>query len=503
MRAFADHLRSLTGWKLALLLLAAGGLMGWSQAPLNWVVVPFLSFPLLLLTLEGKAGRAVIWRGFLFSFGYFLFGLYWIAHALTVDLHQFWWLLPFAVAGIPFLLSLFHVAGIWLAQRYGGQGLARVVLLAALWSVAEYARGHLLSGFPWLLTGYVWVDVEAVRQIAAFVGAYGLSLWAVLLACLSPWFVPSRREAGFRLAMMAALALPVLALVPLTSAVPEGPAQSLRLRLVQPNMEQRIKLDPAAREADFATLLELTHQPGPVDLVIWPETAVPFRLAERADIRQWIAQNLPENALLVTGAVRREGPDYYNSVQVLNDVGEIVGTYDKSHLVPFGEYIPLRRYLPFDPIAGAGQFSAGPGPQTLQIAGLPSFSPLICYEVIFPGRIVNQQNRAQLLLNVTNDAWYGATHGPYQHLVLARMRAVEEGLPLLRAANTGISAVIDSHGRVVEHLPLDLKGVLNFNLELTATHKTIYASYGDFTVLFSLFVLILVSRLCVLNFKQR
>lgn len=490
------NLKSLSGWKLAVVLLAAGGLMGWGQAPLDWIWAPFLSFPVLLLVLEGQQGGAVFWRGFLFSFGYFLFGLYWIAHAMLVDLHQFWWALPLAVAGLPFILCLFHAAGIWATQKWGGEGLSRLCFFAALWSVAELVRGHIFTGFPWLLTGYVWADVDSVRNLAAYIGSYGLSFWAVLLASLVPLAGISRAALLGRAALALLLLIPVF-LLPETEAVPTG--QSVTLRLVQPNMAQSIKIDPVAREANFTSILEQTRLPptrDPVDMVIWPETAVPFRLAERADIRQMIAASLPGKAVLVTGAIRREGAQFFNSVQVLDHEGDVVAAYDKAHLVPFGEYIPFRDFLPFDPMAGGVDFSEGPGPRTLQLDGLPSFSPLICYEAIFPAQVVDQQKRPDLLINVTNDGWYGQTHGPAQHLGIARLRAVEEGIPLIRVANTGFTAVVDSHGRVAASLPPFQKAVLDFNLKLIADTKTVYATYADYPLIIMLMCLMFVCRLC-------
>lgn len=493
MIAFGARLSALSGWKLAALLLAAGGLMGWGQAPLNWWWSPFLSFPVLMLCLGACSGRAAFWRGFLFSFGYFLFGLYWIAHALFVDIQQFWWVLPFAVAGLPLVLALFHASGIWAAQKWGGTGLCRGLFFAACWSSAELLRGHLFTGFPWLLTGYLWVDVAPVRAMAAVIGTYGLSLWTLLLVALLPLGALPRRALLLRAQLAMLLFLPLVAL-PVQPDQLTG--QSIIVRLVQPNMAQAIKLDPVAREANFGAILEQTRLPGKVDLVIWPETAVPYRLSDRADIRQYIASNLPENAVLLTGAVRRDGQQFFNSVQAMNRQGELIGAYDKSHLVPFGEYIPFHKYLPFDPVAGGVDFTAGSGARTLRLADLPSFSPLICYESIFPSRVVDENDRPDMLINVTNDGWYGVTHGPFQHFAIARMRAVEEGLPLLRVANTGITAAVDSHGRVEALLPFAQKGVLDFNLKLIHANQTVYAIYHDFPLFLLLFALIFVCRLC-------
>jgi len=473
----ADKLTALAGWRRAGLVLALGGLLGWFHAPYNYWPLGFVCFPLFLWILSPLRGWAAFRAGWLFGFGYFLFGLYWIAHALFVDIVQFWWALPLAVAGLPMVLALYVALVAVLTQRWARPGLRQALLFALLWSIAEWLRGHLFTGFPWLLYGYVWNDVAVVRQLAALLGVYGLSFVAVLLACLPvAWSIVSQRR------VMGATALVLVALVwgwgLYWQSVPATPGPQLTLRLVQPNIEQTLKLDPAAREEQLIRLLTHTAVPGKVDAVIWPESAVPYRLTTRPDIRARIAANLPAGSVLLTGVVRDDGDKFYNSLIAMDGQGQVLGAYDKAHLVPFGEYIPFRQWLPFDPIAGAGEFSAGPGPQSLSFRSLPKVSPLICYEVIFPGAVSVVTDRPDWLLNITNDAWYGLTHGPYQHLQIARLRAVEEGRVLVRSANSGISAIIRPDGQVQSSLPLGIGGVLDSDIQLEQKAAP-FASYGS------------------------
>ena len=476
------RLRSVPVW---VQLIMAGGLLGWFQAPYNYWWLSFICVPWFLHLLGSAQGWRAYGRTWLFAYSYFVFGLYWVAHALFVDIAQFWWALPLAAGGLPIILAAFPAVAGWAVQKWGGTGLQRLLLFAVFWALMEWVRGHIFTGYPWLLAGYLWVDVSWARQLAAFSSAYGLTLWAMALAVLPCAWLPgsqiSRRKTVF-----VALLLLVPAIgwgVYWVQRVPAEDAQIVRLRLVQPNIPEHIKLDAQSRDHIYKTLLALSERPGNYQALLWPETALPFRLDERADIRSEIAAILPPEALLMTGVIRR-APDeagtmhYFNSMLVMNKFGEILGAYDKSHLVPFGEYIPFRNWLPFDPVAGGIDFTKGPGPRTLVFGNLPSVSPLICYEVIFPGQVVQAGHQPRWLLNITNDAWYGLTNGPYQHAEISRLRAVEEGVPIVRVANTGISFVADYHGFINGALPLGTEGVVDVDLP-TARLPTPYGRYGN------------------------
>jgi apolipoprotein N-acyltransferase len=379
-------------------------------------------------------------------------------------------------------------------------GIARPLLLASLWTAAEFTRGHILTGFPWNLIGYSWTEVGPVLQAASVVGAYGLGWLTVAWAALPGALAESRDGAwrpgrGGGVALSVGLAL--LAAVALAGALrlsaapaPGSPAADVpgaRLRLVQPNVEQSLKWRDSERAAIFRTLLTLSARPAepPPTAIIWPEAATPFLFEQSPEARVAAAAIVPSDGLLITGTPRATprpdgGHEFWNGLTALDHADAIRGTYDKFHLVPFGEYVPLRGILPMAMIApgGGGGFSAGPGPRTLHLPFLPPVSPLICYEVIFPGAVVDPDDRPAWLLNLTNDAWYGDTSGPYQHFGIARVRAVEQGLPLARAANTGISGVVDPYGRVIARLGLGQRGVVDAPLPRALAEAPPYPRFG-------------------------
>ena len=494
-------LRGLQGARRFFLLVALGGLCGWFFSPYNLWAVSLVSFPLFLTLSESTQGRRAFACGWAFGFGYFLLGLYWISNAMLVDIGELWWLYPFALSGLPALLALFWGAALWGLQKLGAQGLKRALLFAVIFAVTEWLRGHLLTGLPWLLLGYLWVDVEAVRSMAAVGGIYSLTLWALLLAALPYAFIQShsKRERGVVLALALLWVLLPVGSAAYVEALPVQTGEALKLRLIQPNIEQSMKFNPAAREANFAQLLEMTAKPGDYQVALWPESATSYLLDERADLRARIAQALPKGGYLVSGVVHRDGfGAFYNSVQVFDSHSATRATYDKQHLVPFGEFIPLHNYLPLPAIAAGINFSAGPGPRTLLVDALPGFSPLVCYDVIFPSRISGIP-APQWLLNVTNDAWYGNSHGPYQHLDISRLRAVEEGRSLVRVANSGISAIVNIRGNIETKIPLSTLGLTDYRLE-TQTIDTPYAKYGD--LLFVIFTILLLSFTLAIGHKR-
>lgn len=463
--------------------------------PAYLIPVLWLAFPALLRLLQGASPMRAFLLGWCFGFGYFVLGLYWISFALLTDIGQFWWLLPFAVAGLPAVLALFPALSacvfVTIPERWGlRRGAAGVIVFAVLWCAGEGLRGHILTGFPWHLIGYAWVGVPPLLQAAALFGVYGLSLVTVTAAAL-PY-------AGSVRALLAGLlGLGLLAgwgSWRLTQAdttwVPD-----VRLRLVQPNIDQRLKWAPGERDNNFARHLALSATEGsaPVTHIIWGETAVPAiprALEADAGRRLTMAAVTPEHGLILTGTPRVHPPAdpieaasprrYSNGLVALDRSGAVVGGFDKFHLVPFGEYMPLRRWLPLEPIAaGSIDFTPGPGPRTLHLPGLPPVSPLICYEVIFPAAVTDPTERPAWLLNLTNDAWYGHSAGPHQHFAIARARAVEEGLPLVRVANTGISGVIDGHGRIVAALGLGREGVVDAPLPHPLPSPPPYARFGN------------------------
>jgi len=453
-------------------LLAALGLGAASALALP----PLHAVPLLLLTLPGLLAllaSAPTWRraaliGIVFGWGHHIVGLYWVTHALFTDLASWWWLVPLAAPGLAVPVALFTAIPA-LAAWAARPGWPRIAAFAGAWVLAELLRGFLFTGFPWNLLGTVWAFAALPLQPAAFIGVHGLSLLTVLLASLPA--LQSRRWAGAGVVVLVAW----MAFGAWRLAEPAPPPQPVRLVLVQGNIAQDVKWQADQRMPIFQRYLALTElaaraareaEPQATIAAIWPETASPFLLAQDEQARRLAAATLPANSVLLAGAIRAEWAADGSLARVFNSLvgvgpdASVLGVADKVHLVPFGEYMPLGGLLPIRMVVGGMDFSAGPGLRNLEIGALPPIGPLICYEVIFPGQVIGPQ-RPDWLLNVTNDAWFGLSAGPFQHLAAARLRAVEEGLPMVRAAQTGISAVFDSRGRLQARLGLGQTGTVS------------------------------------------
>jgi apolipoprotein N-acyltransferase len=483
------RLARLDGWPRALAGLGLGALAVLALPPFDLTPALLIAFPGLLFLLDGVASaRGALALGWWFGFGFHLAGLYWLAIPLLIDGASFAWAVPFAVAGLPAFLGLFSAAALWLTWVTGWRGSARVLALALAWTALEWLRGHVLTGFPWNLIGSAWSDCPVLAQPAAIFGAYGLSLLTVAGAA-----IPARLgEADGRRPLLAAFAAFLLIAgggwLRLATAEP-GDVPGVRLRIVQGNVPQHLKFEPEQRLPILNRYLELTRRPSetPITHVIWPETALPYPVLRDPPPILPLAGSVPRGGALVTGAVRvtAQGVTPWqvsNGLIVLDDTGRQAAAYDKEHLVPFGEYQPLRRLMPASwTLVGDVDFSTGPGPETLNIPGAPPAGALICYEAIFPGAVIDRRTRPAWLINVTNDAWYGRSTGPYQHFASARLRAIEEGVPLARAANNGISAVVDAYGRIRARLGLGETGVVDSPLPKAVTEMTLYARFGDTT----------------------
>ncbi|HUD51518.1 apolipoprotein N-acyltransferase [Parvibaculum sp.] len=532
LERIAREVALLRGWRRLLAAFAAGSLSVLALAPVHFLPILFVTFPVLVWLLDGLGGPASIALGedaaatrrrmllgggaigWWFGFGYFLFGLHWIGYAFMVEAEKFAIFMPFAVTLLPAGLALFTGAATALARAFWLPGYLRIVSLAIAWCIFEWLRGHVLTGFPWNLVGESFAGSLALMQWAAVVGAYGLSFIAILIVASPAFFDPHARAADIHsvglsireilIAPFAALAALALlwagGTLRLTAAEthPVGP-DDVMLRIVQPDIPQTEKWKPESRLAILGEFLRMSADPtpaapaglGPRSIVVWPESALAIFLAREPYVLSAISRMLPKGALLITGSVRGEpAPDgppdtlarFYNSLYVVNSDGRIVGTYDKFHLVPFGEYLPFHRWLErigLHKLAKLqGSFDVGPGPVTLALPGRPPVSPLICYEIIFPEAVVAAGERPAWIVNVTNDAWFGSSSGPYQHLSQVRLRAVEQGLPVARAANTGISAVIDPYGRILAKKALNTPGVIDMALP-RALSPTPYAMAGD------------------------
>jgi apolipoprotein N-acyltransferase len=492
------------GLPRALIAFLAGAASTLGMPPLDVWPALFLTFPVMVWLIDGAVGRgngvlAAAIAGWCFGFGYFLSGLYWVGSAFLVDADIFGWLMPFAVMTLPAGLALFTAFGFALARLLWTRGAARILTLAAALTLAEWLRGHVLTGFPWNAFGYALTGSLVLAQAAALVGLWGLTFIAIA-AFASPAVLADDAADTRRRWLAPATAAAVLAGLAVYGAVrlattPTRFVEGVRLRIMQPDIPQNQRFSYSAKNEVMRRYIELsrrTTSTGTIDGVthlIWPESAFPFFLTREPDALAAIARLLPETAVLITGGARyaesASAPGRvraYNSVYVVDRQGTALPVYDKVWLVPFGEFLPLRSLLERlgieQLIRVPGGFLAGDRRESVTTPLAPRFVPLVCYEVIFPHALVPSGERPGWLLNLTNDGWFGATAGPYQHLQQARVRAIEEGLPLVRAANTGISAVIDPLGRIVTVLPLGREGILDSALPDRTTVPP-YARIGD------------------------
>lgn len=501
------------GWPRRLVAMAAGATGALALAPFGLLPALALSMTLAVWLLDGVAAprrlsvlKPAFATGFWFGFGYHLAGLWWLGAAFLVEADRFAWAMPLGVVALPAGLALFHGLGFALARLIWSHGSGRIVALAAGLSISEWLRATILTGFPWNAYGMALGEHLWLAQAAALLGLHGLTALALVMAAAPATLVAPEPAARWRMPVLAALVL--VGLIAFGGwRVPSAPVPlvaDVRLRVMQPNVPQDDKFRAENGDAILRRYLALSDRAtsprsmGVADAthLIWPESAFPFLLARNATALAQIAALLPPGVTLVTGAARgieplpgERGFRYRNAIHVVGDDGTILASYDKVHLVPFGEYLPLGEAIAWlngllgvdlrQFVAIPGGFEAGERRTLLPVPGLPPVAPLICYEAIFPGAVTpDDAARPGLLLNLTNDAWFGRTPGPRQHLMQARLRTIEEGLPMVRAANTGISAVIDPYGRILASLPLGQEGVLDSGLP-RALDPTIYTRFRD------------------------
>ncbi len=474
-----NRLAELRGWRADLAAALAGAVSALAFPPIFILPCLLVGIPGLLCLIQAAPGQMVAARrGFWFGFGLHLVGLYWITEAILIEAERFWWLVPLAVPALSAVLAVFvavPAAVAWRAQA----GWRASITLAGAWVLADIARQFVATGFPWNPLGSVWEFPGRVGDImiqpAALVGVHGLTLATILLASLPllSW--------RWRVGGVALLALwcgfGVFRLDQPLPAGPDlhGPGQpgvNPTVLLIQGNVAQGQKWNRTLMASIFRRYLDLTREAvasagDHPAVVVWPETASPAQLQTDGPARDMIAE-AANGATALVGAVRFDADDRpRNSLFALGATGLIEGIYDKWHLVPFGEYVPDWLPLGFQIVPGGG-FARGPGPRTLHIPGLPPVGVLICYEAIFSGQVIDESHRPDWIVNVTNDAWFGNSTGPRQHLAAARLRAVEEGLPLLRAANTGISVAFDARGHELGRLGLQTTGILSIELPNSA-----------------------------------
>lgn len=519
----AEHIILLEGWPRWFLAFAAGAVAALSLQPVNALPALALAFPVLVWLIDGLAvpkRRRLAWHafaiGWCFGFGYFLAGLWWLGAAFVIGGEQFIWLLPLGVIGLPAGLAIFMGLGIVLARALWSSGAFRLFALAFALGMSEFARASILTGFPWNGFGQAFADHLLLAQGASLIGAEGLGLLAIVIFA-APATLGTGRTPVARWAMPALAIVLVAALAGFGFArmLPTGGQRGdlgriamvpdVKLRIMQPNVAQEEKnkagsgaeiLDRYLKLSDRSTgpqnagLADVTH-------LFWPEAPFPFVLDREPRALEAISRQLSGGTVLVTGSIRaEEAPDltrrfrFFNAIQVLDRNG-LVGSYDKVHLVPFGEYLPFENVLRAvgleQFVRVIGGFSAGAERKPLDIPGLPGSVPVICFETIFPRELASSVTGSAVFVNVTNDAWFGRTSGPYQHLAQARLRSIEFGQPMVRAANSGISAVIDPFGRILVSLPLDRADVIDSPLPAglagTLYSQTIWYSYATVMIL--------------------
>ena len=491
MERLAGKVILLWGWRRALLAFVAGALLVLTQAPYDFFAAGFVSFPILVWLLDGATsggGRRIFARlkpgfatGFWFGFGYFLAGLWWIGAAFLVDAEAYAWAMPVGVLFLPALLAVFYGFAAAAARLFWSDGIGRIAVLAAAFGVGEWLRGVVFTGFPWNAVGYGVMPIPLLMQPAAVFGMVGMNTLAVFAFSLPALLGGARhRVAGLVTLLLLAMAQAGFGAYRLHDEPEEG-ARAIDVRIVQTAIDQVQKWDKEMREKVFRSLLDQSRA-APEDgrkaptLILWPETSVPYLFTRDGGAIAALADALADGQTLIAGAVRVEGNEgagdkqrFYNSAVVIDDKGGIVDAADKVHLVPGGEFLPFEEFFAWlgvdQLVAGPNNFVAGSSRHIIDIGGLRAV-PFICYEVIFADEVYRQSMGGDLLINLTNDGWFGNTPGPYQHLRQAQLRAVQTGLPLLRSANSGISAAIDGKGRVIDAFRLDASGALDVHLDV-------------------------------------
>jgi apolipoprotein N-acyltransferase len=474
----ANQLRQLRGWRADLIAVLAGMMAAAALPPVHAVPVLLVSVPILLIQIaEAPSPIVAARRGFFFGFGLHLIGLYWITEAILFEAARFWWLVPLAVPALSAVLAVFIAVPAGFARLFR-PGWRAALALAGGWGLGDIARQFAATGFPWNPLGSVWAfpgyPGDVMIQPASLIGVHGMTVATLLLASV-PVLGWKGRAAG--LTLLAAWC--GFGVMRLDQPVP--PAPDLKVLLIQGNVAQGQKWDRALMVSIFRRYLALTEQAvqaagGYPAVVVWPETASPAQLQTDPEARRLIAEAAAGNQALI-GSVRFDTEDRpRNSLFAIGAGGTIEGIYDKWHLVPFGEYQPTWLPLGIQLVPGGG-FAGGTGPETLHVPGIPPVGVLICYEAIFPGEVVDAADRPAWMVNVTNDAWFGNSAGPRQHLAAVRLRAVEEGLPVLRAANTGITAAFDARGHEIARLALQQTGYLQVNLP-GPLQPTLFSRFG-------------------------
>ena len=503
---WSSYCITIWGWRKLLLSTGLGALSVLALPPINLFFVLFFTLPSLIWLLDGAletslkaqadlknkfikrlftklyAARSAFLVGLTFGFGYFFVGLLWIGEAFLVE-EKFIYLLPFAVTLMPLLLATFWGLACFFARVFWTSAIKNVLILTIFLSFFEYLRGHIFTGFPWNLLGFAFDFSTAMLQSASIWGVYGLTFMVILLSSAFSLLINTR----FKFKTVASSLALIFFVIWAGGAIrlyynPTQFHDDILLRLVQGNIAQKDKWRAEMRPVIANRYLELSARKlsaenlglSKITHLIWPEAAMPFLLKPESSFMRQVTSLLNKDAYLITGATRRQGngdsATFYNSILAFDSQGNQLGKYDKHHLVPFGEYLPysnllkkigLNKLIPME-----GEFSKGKKAANIYLKNTPPFAANICFEIIFSAKVVDRKYRPEWILNVTNDGWFGETIGPHQHLAQARMRAIEEGLPTVRVANTGYTAIFDPLGRKIAHLAKGKADVLDSQLPL-------------------------------------
>ncbi|RCL00255.1 MAG: apolipoprotein N-acyltransferase [Candidatus Tokpelaia sp. JSC188] len=515
-----NTIQALSSWKRQIIALFAGAATGLALPPVNFFPICFLTFPILTWLLDGiyvqritkrrQRYKAAILTGWNFGFGYFVAGLWWLGGAVLIDITVYGWIMPFAVFGLPAYLAFFYAFATFVAFLLWKPGYRRIITLSIAFGLAEWLRSQIFTGFPWNALGYTAMPFPLLIQAVAVIGLDGMNMLAVLVYTTPALFIERKgKKIGFLVAAILMIADFSFGFYRLNMEAPVHilASKTIRVRIIQPSILQSEKIDIATRRVNFERHLQLTaaapiNGVTPPRLIIWPETSVPYILDYTPAALERITRILKDNQLALVGAVRVEKINsatatfrYFNSLQIIHPKGKIIASADKVHLVPFGEYLPLDswfRKLGLQAIASfAGGYSAAEKHSIIALENGLLLLPLICYEAIFPIDLTHEKLKPDVLVNITNDAWFGNTPGPWQHFAQVRIRAVEQGISLIRAANNGISAVTDPYGRIIAMLKHNEIGFIDIDLPI----KTVPVWSQNFTkiYIFYIFSLLLLS----------
>lgn len=498
-----ERLGNISATQRRLVLLLVGALASLAFAPYEFFFVLLISFPVFFKIIQtAKTRKQAFGFGWFFGFGHFVAGVYWIPNSLLVEgAEHFAWLIPFAAMGIPAVLAIYiglmSLAFYSVCNRFKLSGAAQIIIFANFWLIAEFARAYMFTGFPWNLLGYSLLFNQEIAQVASIGGVFLCSLFAVF-ASLSPLYIKDKKM----LAVLLLLVVGAYAYGAYRIENTEVQSSGKTVKLLQPNHEQKLYADPIDKRERFEDSLALMGEGEDADYYVWAEATGVYPLNRSPEAVDAIASVLPDGALAIVGSDRSNGytvADYqvWNSAYVVSKKG-VESVYDKQHLVPFGEYVPLSGVLPLEKITeGMIDFSSGKGEKRLKLGELSAI-PLICYEVVFSDYVRYEGVRPDFIVNITNDSWFGDSSGPYQHLAMAKMRAIESGLPVVRAAKTGVSAVVDSFGAVLANLGLNQRGVVFLDIPDRAIYSSLYLETN-----LLMLIIILVSASIIVFFRKK